>query len=138
MINVVSAVIVRDGRILLTQRRADKDYPFRWECPGGKVEGGESHYRALEREICEEIGIAGLVVEDRFIWSGEVPHNSLGSILLYLYPALTCAGDMTPVPQEGQGIGWFTVGEMADLVLTPGNAAALGAIAGFMERCDGR
>lgn len=57
MIEVVSAVIIRAGRILLTQRPDGKDFPFTWECPGGKVEGNESHNLALARELMEELGI---------------------------------------------------------------------------------
>lgn len=51
-IEVVSALIVRNGRVLLTQRRADNaHFPLAWESPGGKVEGGvESHRDALARE----------------------------------------------------------------------------------------
>ena len=55
-INVVAAVIVRDGRILATQRGygAFKDG---WEFPGGKIEVGESPEEALKREILEELGV---------------------------------------------------------------------------------
>jgi 8-oxo-dGTP pyrophosphatase MutT (NUDIX family) len=48
MIEVVSAMIHRRGRILLTQRRAGKDFAFRWESPGGKVE--------TSRLACEHCG----------------------------------------------------------------------------------
>lgn len=55
-INVVAAVIVRNGKILATQRGygAFKDG---WEFPGGKIEVGESPEEALKREILEELGV---------------------------------------------------------------------------------
>ena len=55
-INVVAAVIVRNGKILATQRGygAFKDG---WEFPGGKIEVGESPEEALKREILEEVGV---------------------------------------------------------------------------------
>lgn len=63
-VEVVAAIIRRDGRIFATQRGYGewKDY---WEFPGGKVEPGERPEEALKREIREElsteIGVEGLL-----------------------------------------------------------------------------
>lgn len=53
-INVVAAIIEKDGRIFATQRGygAYKDW---WEFPGGKIETGETPEEALIREIREEL-----------------------------------------------------------------------------------
>ena len=53
-INVVAAVIIRDGKVFATQRGYGefKDW---WEFPGGKIEAGESPQQALVREIREEL-----------------------------------------------------------------------------------
>lgn len=53
-IEVVAAVISRDGKYFATQRGYGefKDY---WEFPGGKMEPGESREQALQREIREEL-----------------------------------------------------------------------------------
>ena len=56
MTTVVAAIIVRDSRLLICQRRRDKAFPLKWEFPGGKVEAGESLTDALAREILEELG----------------------------------------------------------------------------------
>lgn len=53
-IEVVAAVIRRDGKILATQRGYGEQKD-RWEFPGGKIEAGESHQQALIREIHEEL-----------------------------------------------------------------------------------
>lgn len=53
-IEVVAAVIVRDGRIFATQRGYG-DFKDMWEFPGGKIESGESREEALKREIKEEL-----------------------------------------------------------------------------------
>lgn len=50
-IRVVAAVIERDGRYLITQRRPAAVLPLLWEFPGGRVEEGESDSEALRREL---------------------------------------------------------------------------------------
>ena len=57
MLQVVAAIIERDGRILIGQRRPDQKHPLQWEFPGGKVEAGETPEQALARELEEELGI---------------------------------------------------------------------------------
>ncbi len=72
---VVAGLIVGDdGRVLITQRRADQALPLQWEFPGGKVEPGESPVAALARELREEIGVGVAVGR---IWD----------VLFHAYPA---------------------------------------------------
>ena len=53
-INVVAAIIIKDGSLFATQRGYGewKDW---WEFPGGKIEQGETPEEALKREIREEL-----------------------------------------------------------------------------------
>ena len=53
-IEVVAAIIIRDGKLFATQRGYGewKDW---WEFPGGKIEPEESQEDALKREIREEL-----------------------------------------------------------------------------------
>lgn len=53
---VAGLVVSPDGKVLITQRRADQPLPLKWELPGGKIEPGESPTAALVRELSEEIG----------------------------------------------------------------------------------
>ena len=53
-VEVVAAVIVKDGSILATQRGYG-EFKGKWEFPGGKIEKGESKEEALIREIREEM-----------------------------------------------------------------------------------
>jgi 8-oxo-dGTP diphosphatase len=59
-IQVVAAVIERDGKVLCVQRGPHKfSYIHeKWEFPGGKVEGAESNADALQREIYEELELS--------------------------------------------------------------------------------
>ncbi|MEG1210060.1 MAG: pyrimidine (deoxy)nucleoside triphosphate diphosphatase [Leclercia sp.] len=56
-LEVVCAILERDGKILLAQRPAHADQPGLWEFAGGKVETGETQPAALIRELREELGI---------------------------------------------------------------------------------
>ena len=60
-IRVVAAEIERDGRFLITQRRAEAVLPLLWEFPSGKVEPGETDETALAREIDERLGVKVVV-----------------------------------------------------------------------------
>ena len=53
-IEVVAAIIIKDGKAFATQRGYGefKDW---WEFPGGKIESGECPKEALVREIREEL-----------------------------------------------------------------------------------
>lgn len=53
-IEVVAAIIIRDGRVFATQRGYG-EFQGWWEFPGGKIELGESPEDALKREIREEL-----------------------------------------------------------------------------------
>src|SRR5262249_10856561 len=52
----VSAVIFRDGKVLLLRRAKSRGHGF-WSLPGGRVEFGESLHTALIREVDEEAGL---------------------------------------------------------------------------------
>ena len=57
IVEVVAAVIERDGLILIGQRKPRGRHALKWEFPGGKVEAGEESREALVRELREELGI---------------------------------------------------------------------------------
>ena len=61
MVQVVAAIIERNGSILVGQRTPAQSHPLKWEFPGGKVEAGETPAQALARELEEELGIRGAV-----------------------------------------------------------------------------
>ena len=56
-LEVVGAVIVREGKVLAAKRGESK-YPYvahKYEFVGGKIEAGESPAQALVREVKEEL-----------------------------------------------------------------------------------
>jgi len=58
---VVAALITRDSKLLVCQRKRNDSHPLQWEFPGGKVEAGESPAEALARELREELGVAATI-----------------------------------------------------------------------------
>jgi 8-oxo-dGTP diphosphatase len=56
LIRVVAAVIQKNERYLITQRRPNAVLPLMWEFPGGRVEEGEQDADALRREVLERLG----------------------------------------------------------------------------------
>jgi 8-oxo-dGTP diphosphatase len=88
-IRVVAAVIRRDDKYLITQRREFAVLPLMWEFPGGRVEPGEADEAALRRELLERLE-AEIVVEGKV---GERRHQYRGyAVELALY-AVQLAGD---------------------------------------------
>lgn len=64
MVQVVAAILERDGKVLVGQRTAGQSHPLKWEFPGGKVEPGETPAQAVARELEEELGIRGATGEE--------------------------------------------------------------------------
>jgi len=58
---VVAALIIRNGKILICQRTENQPMAFKWEFPGGKVETNEELKAALRRELNEELAIEATV-----------------------------------------------------------------------------
>jgi 8-oxo-dGTP diphosphatase len=102
-----SALIVREGKILLERRSAGaKSHPGFWDTSGGHLEPAEDPDEALVREMREELGIEGgrrrlaAVVDDDAPAAGA-PYRH------HIY--LLTEWDRDPAPREGQTIEWWDV-----------------------------
>src|SRR6266540_1501482 len=75
--NVVAAVIERDGQVLICQRKAGQPFGGKWEFPGGKVEAREEFRSALGRELREELAITAAIGEEiaryQYVYPGRPP-----------------------------------------------------------------
>ena len=109
-IDVVAAVVERDGAFLACRRAPGKAAAGKWEFPGGKVEASESPADALVREIREELGVSITV-------TGELvtvePGEGSGIRLICLHANLD-----GPAPVESTDhdeLRWVARAELAEL-----------------------
>jgi 8-oxo-dGTP diphosphatase len=77
MLQVVAAVIERNGEILIGRRKRGQSHPLKWEFPGGKVERDETPGQALARELEEELGVRGAsgeeIIRYEYAYPGKHP-----------------------------------------------------------------
>ncbi len=106
---VVAGLIVgADGRVLITQRRADQSLPLQWEFPGGKVEAGEAPVAALARELAEEIGVIAHVGR---IWDVLFHSYPAFDLVMLVYVCQLAPGEV-PRPVEVADLVWVTPAEL--------------------------
>ena len=80
---VVAAVIEKQGRILVCQRKRGSRHALKWEFPGGKVEQGEEPRAALARELREELAIEAQIGKELVRYEHAYPGRD--PILLIFY-----------------------------------------------------
>ena len=103
VVPVVAGILWRGDRFLAVCRPEGKPRAGAWECPGGKVDPGETPEEALARELGEELGVRPLTAS---LWR-EVRHDYPElSVALRFYHVTRFEGE--PFPHEGHGLAWMT------------------------------
>lgn len=125
-IRVVAAVIERDGRYLITQRRPAAVLPLLWEFPGGRVEEGETDASALEREVRHRLGVD--VDVGSMISFVSHPYERY-VVDLYLYEC-RIKNEGEPSPLAVHAYKWVTSAEFDQHPFTPADEASMSKLLG--------
>ncbi len=145
-IEVVAAIICRDGKVFATQRGYGewKDW---WEFPGGKMEPGESPREALVREIREELSASIEVGEllHTVEWDYPAFHLTMHCFLCTLAgaPCTECVPDGAPGPgshdapihlNEHESARWLGPAELRSVRWLPADEGLLPLIAAALAQ----
>jgi 8-oxo-dGTP diphosphatase len=124
-IRVVAAVLEKDGRYLITQRRTSAVLPLLWEFPGGRVEEGESDAEALKREMHHRLG-AQVTVGKLISFASHPYEHYVVDLFLYecglLGPALEA--------RNVNAYQWVTSAEFDKYPFTPADEASMNKLLG--------
>lgn len=122
-IDVVGAVILRNGKVLAVQRGPRQSLPGLWEFPGGKLEDDESPEEALQRELREELRCTAAVGEFITTTSFEYP---FGTVVLSTYFCELLEGH--PQLTEHAQLRWMDPSDLRDLEWAPADLPAVDII----------
>jgi 8-oxo-dGTP diphosphatase len=124
---VAAAVMIENGKVLLSRRKAGTHLAGMWEFPGGKVEAGEDPRAALRRELEEELGIdttIGEIVDVTFHRYDDADK----AVLLLFFEATRTAVSPEPRAVDVAEVGWFTAAELDPSTFPPADVAILSKV----------
>lgn len=117
-------MVEREGRYLITQRRATALLPLLWEFPGGRVESGETDQAALKREIAERLEAEVTVGQLISYVSHPYEHYT---VELYLYD---CTLLSEPSTRNVNDVKWVYSDEFEHFEFTPADEASMAKLLG--------
>jgi 8-oxo-dGTP diphosphatase len=127
-IRVVAAVIARDGRYLVTQRRPSAVLPLLWEFPGGRVEATETDVDALRREVRHRVGVE---VEPGAQISSVAHEYEHYTVELFLYDCRVTRGE--PSALNVHQFRWVASEDFERLPFTPADEASMSKLLGLTQ-----
>ena len=124
VVDVVAAVIRRNGKILITRRLDNVHLAGLWEFPGGKVEAGEAFEVALQREISEELGVK-IRIDNEFF---TIEHDYVTkSVRLHFFHCTIVEGE--PAPLAVADLRWVRPDELSQFDFPPADAELIANLA---------
>ena len=126
VIRVVAAVIEREGRYLITQRKPSASYPLLWEFPGGRVEDAETDEQALAREVLHRLGVS--VEVGQLVSFVRHPYERY-TIELHLYECRLASGQ--PSNRNVFDFAWVQSDEFEHYPFTPADELSVARLLGL-------
>ena len=130
-LDVVCAVILENGKILIGRRPPKVHLENLWEFPGGKMDRGETKEAALHREIQEERGISIEIV--RFLETIRHAYADRQDVTLMLHFFLCRRKSGQPHPHSASEIRWATPQEMLGLPFPEADRSLLQKLSAIVE-----
>jgi 8-oxo-dGTP diphosphatase len=113
-VKVTAAILEKDGRIIIAQRKSTDHLAGKWEFPGGKIETGESPEACLARELNEEFHIDVSIGE----YLGSILHHyDHISIELMAYRTFWDGGKINST--DHKDYKWVTIDELEQYDFAP-------------------
>lgn len=121
-INVVAAVLYDEEKIFITKRQGG-EFDGMWEFPGGKIEEGETHREALEREIMEELSV-GIHVE-QYLMTLQHQYETF-HLTMHLYWSKIKSGELC-LNEHSDG-KWLLLDQLDDVNWVPADIVVVDKI----------
>lgn len=129
---VAAAVLIEEGRVLLSQRKAGTHLAGAWEFPGGKVRPGEDPRDALARELDEELGIETAIGDILEVTFHAYPERA---VLLLFYAAERTPRSAEPRALDVAAFRWAKVDELDEAAFPPADVAILRKVRARLGAC---
>jgi mutator protein MutT len=114
IVDVVAAIIEKDGLVLATRRKNGMHLAGLWEFPGGKLEPGETPEVALRRELKEEFAVDSQIGT----FFGENIHDYGDKVIrLLAYRVTHLSGEFQLTDHDE--IRWLKPEDLDDLAWAP-------------------
>jgi mutator protein MutT len=128
-IDVAIAIVVRDGCVLICQRRHDDPLGGFWEFPGGKREPNESDEQCLIRELREELAIAARPTQPLAAFDHDYPH-----VRVRLHPYLCEHTSGEPRAIAADRVVWVPADDLLGYKFLPANHALVRTLVESLTR----
>ncbi len=120
IVDVVVAVIQQQEQVLISKRAKNVHCGGVWEFPGGKIEAGETHFHALQRELKEELGIEIQQCQPLMSLPFCYPDKQLK---LFVYTVMEYQGQAQAC--EGQPLIWVDIANLNQYAFPEANQAII-------------
>jgi 8-oxo-dGTP diphosphatase len=127
MITVVAALIMRDARLLVCQRRRDDSHGLQWEFPGGKIEPGESPVQALIRELREELGVDATIGREIYRTSHRYRESQTELVLIFFQASIKTSAPLQNLAFER--FEWADISHLAHYDFLQADKELIGLLA---------